>query len=1163
MRVPPTLLPELQQALREVWEAIDRASGSRNVDLHGRRFLNVGDATKTDEYITKAEAEALLGGATTAGESTRASTSTPSSTTPASPSYPFPADASGGVSLTPTLVWTGDGTSYDVYFGTTSSPTLVSAGLTDESYTPSTLAYNTVYYWKVVAHNAYTSTTGSIWSFTTLPAVVATPTAPASPSPANAATGVNILPRLSWSSTGATSYTVAFGNGLFNYVTALERPNRDAGTAPILAKDLYVGYFYSYSDKYGYAGSAPENFVWVEDLPSFEMAVASQLPIVISVGAPVTAPIAYSDTTGHESLIIGETTSGGTQSALVTAAANVVTARAGALSSVPIIGICDGFLPTSSVANVDWLALEAYVATAETAAAREAAIRNCLDTVTWGAGQKFVIIGHSFTSNASFAPSAAEMIAAQYIPANLAADYDDVVMLQYFAWTRPSGVIYDPAHPEYADHEPDWRPIHEAVFDGVRYRDYGQANYTMPDERDLLTPESRIGPAWYTCPDELADAWTTDVGAQEAPAVAVEGLTSASWSPPGLAPSQTYTWYVIALNTAGSATSATWAFTTTVPTTTTSSSPRSPSPAKGATGVSLTPILTWLADGAFTCDIYMGTTTTPGLVADYVPVTRYIPTPLAGSTTYYWKIVARNAAGTTTGPLWYFTTVGPAPADPTGPSPANGATGIGVDTDFSWTGSARAEWYTIGIGTTYPPTPTLYPSSANPTKLTTPSFNPPDNLLPSTRYYWYVQAWNAAGRSTGPVWSFTTAAATATKPTEPTGHTIDIVNYTFRTASNQALWRWQGCSYFGMLSDYLGSGIVSGVYDWARAAGINVFRVLTMKCGDPRRRGNGFPWAPLLPTDYSDAQLGAFLTAVETEGFYVQLVALADCDPYTDTGTDPAWAGLPTLIAKQAHLTRIAGIAASHTKTFVEACNEPYANGVTETDLASLTCTAGVWVTKGTGEAPYPPLPAWHYGTEHSPRTFDNDPCGKASWPRRAKNLYEYERGGYEGDHGDQNPPLNVPFIGNEPMGIDEQDNIDVSLNGTQRSADAQAHADYAGVAALLASGSTVHTQCLGLEGTLPPSGSDTERCVDAIRQVWADLPVSARSGTYTAGHLSSCPLVHDENTASKIYGTISGNEAWVVVVNKTTSYVEQVRAGWTVVGRYGYNGNLVKLRTV
>jgi len=60
MRVPPTLPSELQQSLRELWQSIDRMSGSRSVDLHGRKFLNAGEAIASDEFITKADLERLL-----------------------------------------------------------------------------------------------------------------------------------------------------------------------------------------------------------------------------------------------------------------------------------------------------------------------------------------------------------------------------------------------------------------------------------------------------------------------------------------------------------------------------------------------------------------------------------------------------------------------------------------------------------------------------------------------------------------------------------------------------------------------------------------------------------------------------------------------------------------------------------------------------------------------------------------------------------------------------------------------------------------------------------------------------------------------------------------------------------------------------------------------
>jgi hypothetical protein len=37
----------------------------------------------------------------------------------------------------------------------------------------------------------------------------------------------------------------------------------------------------------------------------------------------------------------------------------------------------------------------------------------------------------------------------------------------------------------------------------------------------------------------------------------------------------------------------------------------------------------------------------------------YTPAPLSPTTTYYWQVVAHNSGGTTSGPIWTFTTAGP------------------------------------------------------------------------------------------------------------------------------------------------------------------------------------------------------------------------------------------------------------------------------------------------------------------------------------------------------------------------------------------------------------------------------------------------------------------------------------------------------------------------
>ena len=99
-----------------------------------------------------------------------------SGSAPSAPGSPSPGNGATAVSTTPTLSWAaGTGaTSYDVYFGSLASPSLV-GNVTGTSYKTATLAASAKYYWKVVAKNSVGSTSSTIWSFTTNPTAGSTP----------------------------------------------------------------------------------------------------------------------------------------------------------------------------------------------------------------------------------------------------------------------------------------------------------------------------------------------------------------------------------------------------------------------------------------------------------------------------------------------------------------------------------------------------------------------------------------------------------------------------------------------------------------------------------------------------------------------------------------------------------------------------------------------------------------------------------------------------------------------------------------------------------------------------------------------------------------------------------------------------------------------------
>jgi hypothetical protein len=186
--------------------------------------------------------------------------------------------------------------------------------------------------------------------------------------------------------------------------------------------------------------------------------------------------------------------------------------------------------------------------------------------------------------------------------------------------------------------------------------------------------------------------------------------------------------------------------------------PVNPSPASGATGVSLNPVLSWgAATGATSYDVYFGTTST-SLVAT-VTGTTYTPSTLAASTTYVWGVVAKNSAGTNSSAAWTFTTgaaAPPPPAAPANPNPASGATGVSSSPTLGWSASANATSYDVYFGTSSSP---AFVTSTTGTTYT------PGALASSSAYSWKVVAKNNSGTASSAVWTFTTSAPPPVAPT--------------------------------------------------------------------------------------------------------------------------------------------------------------------------------------------------------------------------------------------------------------------------------------------------------------------------------------------------------------------------------------------------------------
>ncbi len=233
--------------------------------------------------------------------------------------------------------------------------------------------------------------------------------------------------------------------------------------------------------------------------------------------------------------------------------------------------------------------------------------------------------------------------------------------------------------------------------------------------------------------------------------------TATSYSYAGLSNSTAYYWRVVAKNSTGttSATSSPWSFVTAAPPLPAPGAFALSSPANGATGQANSGSLTWQASSnAAGYDVYLGTANPPtSLVSSNQASTSYSYSGLSYGTTYYWKVVAKNATGSTTatGSPWAFSTQAAPPAAFGSPTPAANATGQPTSGTLSWQASANATVYDVYFGSTNPPTAIV---SANQTG-TSYGYS---GLSNNTSYYWTVVAKNSAGSTagTGTPWKFTT-----------------------------------------------------------------------------------------------------------------------------------------------------------------------------------------------------------------------------------------------------------------------------------------------------------------------------------------------------------------------------------------------------------------------
>ncbi|HRI46487.1 MAG TPA: FlgD immunoglobulin-like domain containing protein [Ignavibacteriaceae bacterium] len=235
---------------------------------------------------------------------------------------------------------------------------------------------------------------------------------------------------------------------------------------------------------------------------------------------------------------------------------------------------------------------------------------------------------------------------------------------------------------------------------------------------------------------------------------AIPGATTTT-NATGLLSNTLYYWRVRASNVSGaqvSAFSGARSFTTSLDP---PGVPTLVSPANAATGLSLTPTLSWSDGGGGTVELYHVQVATDAGFASIVFEDNAIPgvttsavtSSLSYGTTYYWRVKASNMGGVQNSAFSAsrtFTTLLAPPAVPVLVSPANAATGLSITPTLSWSdgGGGAVELYHIQVATDAGFASIVFEDNAIPGITTSIVAS---GLLPATQYYWRVKSSNEGG----------------------------------------------------------------------------------------------------------------------------------------------------------------------------------------------------------------------------------------------------------------------------------------------------------------------------------------------------------------------------------------------------------------------------------
>jgi len=739
---------------------------------------------------------------------------------PGQASSPSPANSATDVSIDADLSWTAgsNATSHDVYFGTDSTPDAgeFQGNQTDTTFEPGTLSYDITYYWRIDEINAGGTTTGNVWNFTT----EAAPTPPGqatNPSPADSATDVGVSTDLSWTAgTNSTSSDVYFGTsspGTF-------QGNQTSTTFDPGTMDYDTTYYWRI-DEINAGGTTTGN-VWsftTAAAPTYECDNWQSLhpEWIFCDDFESTDPMVgtgryfeYDDDSGDFVVVdsIGVDNSRALRVIWQAAETGAGGMKLG-FGRNPSSYMDKGIRNTEDFPEVyyrfymkmqdGWQGNPQKLSRATVIAASDWS--QAMIAHHWNGGTYTLKVDPVSCVDAS-----SQVVCIGYN------DYDNMEWLGGQAGTTP---IFDSDNDDiwhYIEHhvklnDPgEANGITEVWIDGTldaqrnnldfvtSYTDYAinaifLENYwdtgsVQLQERyfdSFVVSTQPIG-QWSPGPQPPGQAsnpspadsatnvavdadlsWTagTDSTSSDvyfgttSPGTFQGNQTATNFDPGTMANNTTYYWRIDEINAEGTTNGNVWTFTTIVALPAQASGP---SPGTGASDIAIDTDLTWTAgSGATSHDVYFGTSS-PGTFQGNQAATTFDTGTMANDTTYYWRIDEVNAAGTTTGTVWNFTTIVAAPGQASSPNPGNSATDVAVNADLSWTAGSGATSHDVYFGTS---SPGSYQGNQAATTFDT------GTMSNDMTYYWRIDELNVGGTTTGTVWSFTTIVAAPGQASSP------------------------------------------------------------------------------------------------------------------------------------------------------------------------------------------------------------------------------------------------------------------------------------------------------------------------------------------------------------------------------------------------------------